>query len=449
MDDITTLNTQNNPVFSLAELSMSLKKTVETSYSHVRVKAEVSRPVTPASGHLYFTLKDGQATLDAVCWKNTSLAIKPEDGLEVIASGRLTTYPGRSKYQIIVTSLEIAGEGAILKQIEERKKRLASEGLFDDGRKKPIPKTPKTIAVITSPTGAVIRDIIHRISDRFPVHIMVWPVRVQGNEAAAEITNAIKGLDTIDALSVVPIPDIVIIARGGGSIEDLMPFNDEAVVRAIADAKLPIITAIGHETDNSLADLAADFRAPTPTAAAEIATPLKSQLDAKIRDLDARLVRNLGQTIERAQNQIRNLGRALGKPDDRINNKAQSLDILSGQLAQKWQKICGERRQKLSIINGKLVPPDLLLSRADARVQRSGERLTAHISNALSRPKTQLQQAEKLLEAKSFLRILDKGFAIVKGADGAVMKQSNQYKDGEIVEMIFAQDSRKTVLKTP
>ena len=270
----------NQPVFSLGELSQSLKRMVEGAYDQIRVRAEISRPVTPASGHIYFTLKDGQSTLDSVCWKSTAgrLNIMPADGLEVIATGQLTTYPGRSKYQLIVKELELAGEGAILKMLEERKAMLKAEGLFEDERKKDLPNLPRVIGVITSPTGAVIRDIIHRLRERFPTHVLLWPVLVQGEGAAAAITSAIKGFDALlDAEDpVIPIPDLLIVARGGGSLEDLMAFNDEAVVRAVAACRLPLISAVGHETDTTLIDHVSDYPAATPTAAAEHATPVKA-----------------------------------------------------------------------------------------------------------------------------------------------------------------------------
>jgi exodeoxyribonuclease VII large subunit len=257
----------NLPEFSVSELSRALKRTVEDSYPYVRVRGEVSGFKRAASGHLYMTLKDENAVLDAVCWRGTAgrLSIDPEDGLEVICTGKLTTYPGRSKYQIVVEQMEMAGEGALLKLLEDRRKKLAAEGLFDDSRKRELPYLPEVIGVVTSPTGAVIRDILHRLSDRFPRHVLLWPVLVQGDGAADQVTAAIEGFNRIEAGGSVPRPDLIIVARGGGSLEDLWAFNEENVVRAAAASDIPLISAVGHETDTTLIDFASDRRAPTPT----------------------------------------------------------------------------------------------------------------------------------------------------------------------------------------
>ncbi|MEK9833406.1 MAG: exodeoxyribonuclease VII large subunit, partial [Rhodospirillaceae bacterium] len=253
------------PVVSVAELSGAVKRTVEDNFAYVRVRGEVSGFKRAASGHLYMTLKDADATMDAVCWRGSAgrLEVQPEDGLEVIATGRITTYAARSKYQLVIERLEVAGEGALLKMIEERRKRLAGEGLFDAERKADIPFLPEVIGVVTSPTGAVIRDILHRLADRFPRHVLVWPVLVQGDAAAAQIAAAIEGFNRIAPGGDVPRPDLLIVARGGGSLEDLMAFNEENVVRAAAASDIPLISAVGHETDTTLIDFASDRRAPT------------------------------------------------------------------------------------------------------------------------------------------------------------------------------------------
>ena len=465
----------NNPIFTLGELSQSLKKTVESVFDHVRVRAEVSRPVRAGSGHVYFTLKDDSATLDAVCWKTVadSLQVQPEEGLEVIASGKLTTYPGRSKYQIVIKSLELAGEGALLKQLAERKKRLTAEGLFDAARKKPIPAMPMTIGVVTSPTGAVIRDILHRLKERFPVHVMVWPVLVQGDGAAAEITAAIKGFDALVDQDVLPTPDLVIVARGGGSLEDLMAFNDEEVVRATAAMRLPVIAAVGHETDHTLIDLAADLRAPTPTAAAELATPVKAELDARLNDLDGRLARQLSQRIERSGQQLRDLGRALGDPEMMLSAKTQRLDLHlaaldrhmetrlqraldrlrgwadrlplpSEQLARAAQRlteldtriadIMGQRlthaQRLMSRLSDHLKDPGQHLAEGESRMALTVQRLHTCLDKQLNATTTRLSQASRLLEASSFQRVLDRGFALVTGPDGQVMRSKDDYADG-------------------
>ena len=265
----------NSPALSVSELAGSLKRAIENAFGQVRVRGEISGFKRHASGHCYFTLKDENACLDAVIWRSGAggLAFRPEDGAEVIATGKLTTYPGRSKYQIVVDRMELAGEGALLALLERRRKALAAEGLFDAGRKRKLPFLPRVIGVITSPTGAVIRDILHRLEDRCPTRVIVWPVAVQGDGAAARIADAIRRFPTIE-----PRPDLLIVARGGGSIEDLWPFNEEEVVRAAAASPIPLISAVGHETDTTLIDHAADLRAPTPTAAAEIAVPVRAEL---------------------------------------------------------------------------------------------------------------------------------------------------------------------------
>ena len=272
------------PFLSVTELSQLLKRTVESSFDFVRVRAEISRPTRAASGHLYFTLKDERNTLDGVCWKTVagSLGVQPEEGLEVIVTGKLTIYGGRSKYQIVVSTMEMAGEGAMLKQLEERRRRLAAEGLFDAGRKQPIPAMPSVIGVVTSPTGAVIRDILHRLTDRFGVRVLLWGTLVQGQDAAGQVARAVRGFDSMPTDGPLPRPDLLIVARGGGSLEDLWAFNEEEVVRAVAACRIPVISAIGHETDTTLIDFAADQRAPTPTAAAEMAVPVRAELVARL-----------------------------------------------------------------------------------------------------------------------------------------------------------------------
>src|ERR1700704_2153801 len=281
----------NIPEFTVSELSFALKREIETSFPRVRVRGEISQPSFPRSGHCYFRLKDEDAVLDAVCWKTTMprLGIKIEEGMEVIVTGKLTTYAGSSRYQIIVDRLELAGEGALLKLLEDRRKKLAAEGLFDLDKKRELPFLPEVIGVVTSPSGAVIRDILHRLADRFPRHVLVWPVAVQGEKAAAEVAAAIAGFNRLPEQGPVPRPDILIVARGGGRLEDLWAFNEEIVVRAAAASTIPLISAVGHETDTTLIDFVSDRRAPTPSAAAEIATPILAELKAFVGDLSARM----------------------------------------------------------------------------------------------------------------------------------------------------------------
>lgn len=483
----------NDMVFSLGELSQTLKKTVESVFDQVRVRAEVSRPTRAASGHVYFTLKDDSATLDAVCWKTVAgnLSVQPEEGLEVIVTGKLTTYPGRSKYQIVVKQVELAGEGALLKQLEERKKRLTAEGLFDEGRKKPLPSMPQTIAVVTSPTGAVIRDILHRLEERFPVHVIVWPVLVQGEAASAEVTAAIRGFDQLldQENPSIPIPDVVIVARGGGSLEDLMAFNEEEVVRAAADCRLPLISAVGHETDTTLIDFAADRRAPTPTAAAELATPVKADLTARLNEIDTRLARNVTNRLEQSSQTLRLLDRGLSDPEMVISAKTQRLDLAFGAIDRKvdglfnkaaetlqhWAERLPLPSQQLSrattIVAGfdgrlqdaisnrlthsqrhltrsadRLIEPAHQLATAEARLNLLDQRMDDRINRSFADYSSRFDQAARLLEASSFQRVLARGFALVTGPDGQVMRQAEQYQDGDAVTIRLMDGQRQAEL---
>lgn len=492
-DDALPPTPDNQAVFSLSELSRSLKQTIESVFDHVRVRAEISRPTRAASGHVYFTLKDDTATLDAVCWKTMAgrLRVEPEEGLEVIVTGKLTTYPGRSKYQIIVQDIELAGEGALLKQLEERRRRLAAEGLFDDGLKKPVPSLPGVIGVVTSPTGAVIRDILHRLEERFPVRVLVWPVLVQGQRAEEEITAAINGFDALidTPRADIPLPDLLIVARGGGSLEDLMAFNAESVVRAVAACRLPVISAVGHETDTTLIDFAADRRAPTPTAAAEMATPVASELRARLSDSEARLYRSMGQIIERARERTQSLNRALGDPDMLLSTKSQQLDLALAALDRTMMAQLADRKAALDRLGERLISPERLLASAadrlarlddrsidamgrrltslQARLTNMAERLPAPavqiaaantrldlaaqkidtlIASTLSRAESRLGQASRLLDASSFQKVLDRGFALVTGPDAQVMKSSSQYEDGTEVTLRLGDGQRQAVL---
>jgi len=314
----------NIPEFSVSELAFSVKRTVEETFGRVRVRGELSRVSIPKSGHMYSSLKDDKSVIDAVCWKGmlSRLSIKPEEGLEVICTGKMTTYPGSSKYQLVIESMELAGEGALLKMLEARKKKLASEGLFDPEKKQPLPFLPERIGVVTSPTGAVIRDILHRLDDRFPRHVLLWPVKVQGEGAAEEIT---KAIDSFNALPETHRPDILIVARGGGSLEDLMAFNEESVVRATASSKIPLISAVGHETDTTLIDYASDARAPTPTGAAEIVVPVRLNLMAQVADDGQRLISAVSRMIRESRQRIENGTARLGSPDRLLELKVQNL----------------------------------------------------------------------------------------------------------------------------
>ena len=403
MDEKGSTGGDNIRVYSLSELSRSLKKKVEDAFGHVRVRGEISGVMRAASGHVYFTLKDDKDTLDSVCWRGdvANLATEPEDGLEVIITGKLTTYAGRSKYQIVVEAIELAGEGALLKQLEERKKKLSQEGLFDSERKKPIPSMPKVIGVITSPDGAVIRDIIHRLRDRLPVHVLIWPVLVQGEGAAEEIAHAIRGFDNLEGD--IPLPDVLIVARGGGSLEDLMAFNDENVVRAVAEARLPIISAVGHETDTTLIDYAADLRAPTPTAAAEIATPVIGELRVWIDDRVLRLTGALERKLQNLGRDIENWGRILGEPTMQLERATQRLDKVTSQMEDRVKAIFDKNKM---------------------RVDTAG----------------------RLLSTTSFKKVLERGYALVRAADGSIITSAKSHQAGEKIELSFADGAQSAVL---
>src|SRR5262245_61677284 len=319
----------NIPEFTVSELSFALKRQIETAFPRVRVRGEISQPSFPRSGHCYFRLKDENAVIDAVCWKMTlpRLGLRIEEGMEVIVTGRLTTYAGSSRYQIIVDRVELAGEGALLKALEDRRKKLAAEGLFDAARKRALPFLPEVVGVVTSPSGAVIRDILHRISDRFPRRVLVWPVAVQGEKAAAEVARAIAGFNRLPQHGPVPQPDVLIVARGGGSLEDLWAFNEEIVVRAAAASTIPLISAVGHETDTTLIDFVADRRAPTPTAAAEMAVPVRADLVAQTLDLGKRAVASLNRVVREVGLALSSLARGLGDPLRLIEERQQRLDV--------------------------------------------------------------------------------------------------------------------------
>ncbi|MCK5555801.1 MAG: exodeoxyribonuclease VII large subunit, partial [Alphaproteobacteria bacterium] len=303
------------PEYTVSELSRKLKRIVEEKFSCVRVRGEISKVTLARSGHLYTAMKDANAVLDAVCWKGTvsRLAVRPEEGMEVVCTGRLTTYPGRSNYQLVIETMELAGQGALLKMLEDLRQKLAAEGLFDKSLKKPIPFLPDVIGVITSPTGAVIRDIMHRLDERFPRRVLLLPVVVQGQSAAAQVTAAIHGFNALPVGSP-HRPDLLIVARGGGSLEDLMPFNNEELVREAAASTIPLISAIGHETDTTLIDYAAALRAPTPTAAAEMAVPVRAELLAQVIDGERRLVSGAHRLLQQHRIHLQGLGRGLGDP---------------------------------------------------------------------------------------------------------------------------------------
>ena len=378
-DQIESRPTRSNAAeYTVSEISGALKRTVEDTFGHVRVRGEISGYRGPhSSGHAYFSLKDDKAKIDAVVWKGTMARLKfrPEEGMEVIATGKLTTYPGKSSYQIVIDNLEPAGAGALMALLEERKKRLAAEGLFDRERKRPLPYMPAVIGVVTSPTGAVIRDIIHRIKDRFPLHVIVWPVRVQGETSGAEAAAAVSGFNMLASQGSIPRPDVLIVARGGGSLEDLWGFNDEALARTVAASGIPVISAVGHETDWTLIDYAADVRAPTPTGAAEFAVPVRAELEAMLAGLSARLKACTSRNFDRKRTALRAAARALPSPDTLLALPRRRFDEATSRLERALTVSTERKRARLSA--ARLTPATLerRLAEATRHLERAGQQL--------------------------------------------------------------------------
>lgn len=366
--------TGNSPEFTVSEISGAVKRTVEGAFAHVRVRGEVGRLSLPRSGHIYLDLKDDRSVLASVVWKGVAgrLTHRPEEGMEVIATGRLTTFPGQSKYQLVIDDLQPAGAGALMAMLEKRRKALAEEGLFDEARKKPLPFLPEVIGVVTSPSGAVIRDILHRLRDRFPRKVLIWPVAVQGAKCAPEVANAIRGFNAMTPGGALPRPDLLIVARGGGSLEDLWGFNEEAVVRAAAESDIPLISAVGHETDTTLIDYASDYRAPTPTGAAEKAVPVRLDMLNWLRQQEGILTRAMtGALITRGQ-RLTDLGRALPRAEALMEPARQRLDLASLRLAPALVSRTKDARAQLERLSARLDPA---LDRAVARKRLAlGER---------------------------------------------------------------------------
>lgn len=432
----------NIPEFSVSELAFSVKRTVEETFGRVRVRGEISRVSVPKSGHLYTALKDDKSVIDAVCWKGvlSKLSIKPEEGLEVICTGKMTTFPGNSKYQLVIDTMEIAGEGALLKMLEERKKKLAAEGLFSEERKKRLPFLPSKIGVVTSPTGAVIRDILHRISDRFPRQVLVWPVKVQGEGAAEEISKAIRAFNTLPTEHK---PDIIIVARGGGSIEDLMPFNEETVVRATAESNIPIISAVGHETDTTLIDFASDLRAPTPTGAAEMAVPVKINLMAQIADYDTRLIGSLKRVVSEKRSTIEKLSAKLGDPARLLEFKMQKLNHVNDRLTNSTNKIITLKTQKLGDIKARLLHPAQLLETKKIERENLSTRCDLAYRNLLMKQQSLIKFTGEKLEILSFKNVLNRGFTVIRDENGKPVTDANHLKDKQKITIEFKDDKTK------
>ena len=458
---MTDDNLGNLPEFTVSEISQAVKRTLEGAFERVRVRGEISGFKRAASGHLYFALKDEEAKLDAVCWRGTAgrLAIKPEDGLEVIATGRISSYPGRSSYQLVVESLEPAGEGALLKLLEERRRRLGAEGLFDPERKRKLPFLPEVIGVVTSPTGAVIRDILHRLADRFPRHVLLWPVLVQGEGAKEQIAAAIAGFNGIAPGGPIPRPDLLIVARGGGSLEDLWAFNEEIVVRAAAASEIPLIAAVGHETDTTLIDFAADVRAPTPTAAAEMAVPVRAELLADVMQDGARLARAMARLVEESRLRLEGLARGLPRPSQLVAEKAQSLDGWVERLVNARLGYFERRREMLARLFASLRTPGQQIEAQRLTLSHAGQRLAAamaalrkdkvqglalarlegtRLGQLLARARERLEGLGFLLESLSYERVLGRGYALVRDAAGNAVTSAAGVAPGTALEIEFA-----------
>ena len=450
--------------FSVSEISQAVKRTLEGNFEHVRVRGEVGRPNYHGSGHLYFTLKDDSASLDGVCWRGTvgRLGLRLEEGMEVVCTGRISSYPRSSRYQIVVEAVELAGEGALLKLLEDRRKRLAAEGLFDEARKKNIPFLPDVIGVVTSPTGAVIRDILHRLADRFPRRVILWPVPVQGEGADARVAGAIAGFNALPADGAVPRPDVLIVARGGGSLEDLWTFNEEEVVRAAAESDIPLISAIGHETDTTLIDFAADRRAPTPTAAAEMAVPVRAELRTQILDIERRIGAAIDRALRDNARAVQGFALGLPRPERLLEQASQAVDDQSDRLRNGLANLLAARAAKVDRAAVGIRSPAEQVARAGERVGGFGERLSnavgARVENARSRytaidsarrMTSAVQRQESalagrvtsvaaLLESLSYERVLERGFTVIRDGAGNPVARASHAIPGSAMEIQFA-----------
>jgi exodeoxyribonuclease VII large subunit len=449
MSEAPTTSRANLPEYSVSEIAAALKRTVEDGFPFVRVRGEISGLKFHSSGHVYFDLKDDKAVLNAVVWRPTVrlLKLKPEAGLEVIATGRISTYAGSSRYQIIVEQIELAGAGALMAMLEERKKKLAAEGLFAAERKKPFPFLPDVIGVITSPTGAVIRDIMHRLNARFPRRVLLWAVAVQGERAAGEVAAAIRGFNALAPGDAVPRPDLIIVARGGGSIEDLMAFNEEIVVRAAAESAIPLISAVGHETDTTLIDFASDRRAPTPSAAAEMAVPVRADLISQTLDFARRAVAAFQRGLTQRSAHLQALARVLPRADQLFAAPRQRFDYASERLGQALRRNLQEHRRAFAEVAALLRPQPIRhhITVCRDRTQVAGKRLDRAHRNRLQQAAKRLESLSRVLDGVSYKGVLERGFALVRGADGQVRRRAAAIAAGERLSLIFAEGSREAV----
>lgn len=436
--------THNSPEFSVSDISARIKRVVEDNFGYVRVRGEISEcKVQAGSGHCYLTLKDENAALQAVCWKGTmgKLKHKPEAGMEVIATGKISTYAkGKSSYQLVIDALEPAGVGALMAMLEQRKQQLAKEGLFDAERKKAIPFLPEVIGIVTSPTGAVIRDILHRLRDRFPREVLLWPVPVQGQGAAEKIAAAIEGFNRMARK-----PDVIIVARGGGSIEDLWCFNEEIVVRAAAASAIPLISAVGHETDTTLIDFAADKRAPTPTAAAEMAVPVREELLNYVESLEQRVRERMRRDLVSYRERVEALARGLPRPQQLVGTMAQGLDELSERLSLALERGLALRHERVLALAQHLSPKFLLLQMNRQRDQLGSmmQRAQQGMLRSMERSEAKLSRLDELLQSLNVLAVMQRGFAIVKDAQGKVLTRAAAVADGANLTLQFADGTKQ------
>lgn len=475
----------NTPEYSVSELANSLKRTVEETYGHVRVRGELGRVTIAKSGHCYLDVKDDKAVINSIIWKGVMgrLSMRPEEGMEVVCEGKLSTYPGRSNYQLIIDKMELAGAGALMALFEKRKTMLAAEGLFAAERKRELPFMPKTIGVVTSPTGSVIRDILHRIEDRFPSHVLVWPVLVQGDRAAEQIASAINGFNAAQGFT---RPDVLIVARGGGSMEDLWCFNEEIVARAAANSDIPLISAVGHETDWTLIDFVADYRAPTPTGAAEVAVPVREDWLETIADYGLRISRGLRRNVNEKKTalsaaRLPRLEGVIAAPQQRLDlavarlprpeqlfepmrqklavqrlpqlkslltEFSRSFELILARLAPALSASQSRHAVRLSNAAQRLRPEPIAqnLARQSQAISQSAERSQQAILRKLQKDEARLKKAAQLLDAYSYQGVLERGYVLLQNEEGEVVRSKGKVKAGEGVTLTFADGQRKAVI---
>ena len=441
---------ENAPEFSVSELSSVIKRMIEGEFSNVRIRGEVGRVSRPASGHLYFDLKDDKSVIASVTWKGqaSKLVTQPEEGLEVVATGKITTFAGQSRYQMIVSEMSVAGIGALMAQLEKRKKKLEAEGLFDKSIKKEIPYLPEIIGVVTSPSGAVIQDILHRLSDRFPRKVLLWPVAVQGERCAPDVAAAINGFNRLTPGGAMPRPELIIVARGGGSIEDLWGFNEESVVRAAAESEIPLISAVGHETDTTLIDFASDLRAPTPTAAAEYAVPVRADLMGWLSSMDERRVRSLSAGLEIKRQRLKDLSRGLPAPDELVAMSTQRLDSISERLPRALITVSNNKRtillQTSAGLRGSLLK-NKLVDRSEA-INRFVKSIQSNMKVIIQRNQSALESLERLRQTLGYEATLQRGYAVIRNENGGIVTSVKVADVSKSLEIEF-QDGKTSLYK--